>query len=45
MPPWSLRLSIGIEGLEDLRNDLAGGLERVQRVIESPSLSRAVSGC
>ena len=40
-----VRLSIGIEGLEDLRNDLAGGLERVQRVIESPSLSRAVSGC
>ncbi len=40
-----VRLSIGIEGLEDLRNDLAGGLERVARVIEAPALSRAVSGC
>jgi cystathionine gamma-synthase len=40
-----VRLSIGIEGLEDLRNDLARGLERVQRVLEAPALSRAVSGC
>ncbi len=40
-----VRLSVGIEGLEDLRNDLAGALERVQRVIATPALSRAVSGC
>jgi cystathionine gamma-synthase len=39
-----VRLSVGIEGLEDLRKDLAGGLERVQRVIDAPALSRAVSG-
>ena len=40
-----VRLSVGIEGLEDLRQDLARGLERVQRVIAAPALSRAVSGC
>jgi cystathionine gamma-synthase len=40
-----VRLSVGIEGLEDLRADLARALERVQRVIETPALSRAVSGC
>ena len=40
-----VRLSIGIEGLEDLRQDLARALERVARVIERPSLSRAASGC
>jgi len=40
-----VRLSVGIEGLEDLRNDLAAGLARVARVIEAPALSRAVSGC
>jgi hypothetical protein len=36
---------VGIEGLEDLRGDLARALERVQRVLDSPALSRAVSGC
>ncbi len=40
-----IRLSVGIEGLEDLRADLARGLERVQRVIEAPALSRAAAGC
>ena len=40
-----VRLSIGIEGLEDLRQDLARALERVGRVIARPSLSRAASGC
>jgi cystathionine gamma-synthase len=40
-----VRLSIGIEGLEDLRQDLARALERVGRVIAPPSLSRAASGC
>jgi len=40
-----VRLSIGIEGLEDLRQDLARALERVGRVIALPSLSRAASGC
>ena len=40
-----VRLSIGIEGLEDLRQDLARALERVARVIARPSLSRAASGC
>jgi cystathionine gamma-synthase len=40
-----VRLSVGIEGLEDLRRDLTGALERVQRVLEAPALSRAVSGC
>jgi cystathionine gamma-synthase len=40
-----LRLSVGIEGLEDLRADLARGLERVARVIPQPTLSRAAAGC
>jgi cystathionine gamma-synthase len=40
-----VRLSIGIEGLEDLRQDLARALERVGRVIARPCLSRAASGC
>ena len=40
-----VRLSVGIEGLEDLRRDLTCALERVQRVLEAPALSRAVSGC
>jgi cystathionine gamma-synthase len=40
-----VRLSIGIEALEDLRQDLARALERVGRVIARPSLSRAASGC
>jgi len=40
-----IRLSVGIEGLEDLRTDLARGLERLERVLESPGLSRAAAGC
>ena len=40
-----VRLSIGIEALEDLRQDLARALERVGRVIARPCLSRAASGC
>jgi cystathionine gamma-synthase len=40
-----IRLSVGIEGLEDLRADLARGLERVARVIPQPSLTRAAAGC
>ncbi|HUL19520.1 MAG TPA: cystathionine gamma-synthase [Steroidobacteraceae bacterium] len=40
-----LRLSVGIEGLEDLRADLARGLERVQRLHEAPPLSRAAQAC
>src|SRR5580692_4372997 len=40
-----IRLSVGIEGLEDLRTDLARGLERVARVIAQPTLSRAAAGC
>ena len=39
-----IRLSVGIEGLEDLRADLAHGLERVQRLSGAPQLSRAASG-
>jgi len=40
-----IRLSVGIEGLEDLRADLARGLERVARVAAAPTLTRAASGC
>jgi cystathionine gamma-synthase len=40
-----IRLSVGIEGLQDLRDDLARGLERVRRVIGEPTLSRVASGC
>jgi cystathionine gamma-synthase len=40
-----IRLSVGIEGLEDLRADLARALERVARVIAQPVLSRAAAGC
>jgi cystathionine gamma-synthase len=40
-----IRLSVGIEGLEDLRQDLACGLERVARLSAGvPTLSRA-AGC
>lgn len=31
-----IRLSVGIEALEDLRNDLAAGLERAARTLEAP---------
>ncbi len=41
-----IRLSVGIEGLEDLRADLARGLERVARVLgERPALRCAAAGC
>jgi cystathionine gamma-synthase len=30
-----IRLSVGIEGLEDLQRDLAAGLERAARTLES----------
>lgn len=36
-----IRLSVGIEALEDLQRDLAAGLERVARVLEVP---RAANG-
>ena len=36
-----LRLSVGIEALEDLRADLAAALERAQQVIERGSRKRA----
>ena len=39
-----LRLSVGIEGLEDLRADLARGLERVQRLRPLRGLSRVAAG-
>jgi cystathionine gamma-synthase len=31
-----VRLSVGIEALEDLRADLAAGLERARRAVASP---------
>jgi cystathionine gamma-synthase len=41
-----IRLSVGIEGLEDLRRDLAFGLERVRRVVGgAPLLKAAAAGC
>ena len=36
-----LRLSVGIEALEDLRADLAEGLERARRAVSSPRLKVA----
>jgi cystathionine gamma-synthase len=39
-----LRLSIGIEGLEDLRADLARGLERIGRLRPVRGLSRVAAG-
>jgi cystathionine gamma-synthase len=39
-----IRLSVGIEGLEDLRADLARGLERVQRLRPVRGLSRVAAG-
>ena len=38
-----LRLSVGIEGLEDLRADLTRALERAARVLPTPELSRALA--
>ncbi|HYL00065.1 MAG TPA: cystathionine gamma-synthase [Steroidobacteraceae bacterium] len=40
-----IRLSIGIEALEDLRADLARALERAARVLPSQPLKRAAAGC
>jgi cystathionine gamma-synthase len=40
-----LRLSVGIEALEDLRADLARALERVARLSESPGRVRAAAAC
>ncbi len=39
-----LRLSVGIEGLADLQEDLARALERASRVLESAPI-RAAAGC
>jgi cystathionine gamma-synthase len=36
-----IRLSVGIEALEDLRSDLAAGLERARRALASPRLELA----
>ncbi|HEY2275148.1 MAG TPA: cystathionine gamma-synthase [Steroidobacteraceae bacterium] len=40
-----IRLSIGIEALEDLREDLARALERAARTLASQPLKLAVAGC
>ncbi|HWW33400.1 MAG TPA: cystathionine gamma-synthase [Steroidobacteraceae bacterium] len=40
-----IRLSIGIEALEDLREDLARGLERAARVLPAPPFRAAAAGC
>jgi cystathionine gamma-synthase len=40
-----IRLSIGIEGLEDLRADLARALERAAAVLPLPALRQAAAGC
>src|SRR6266478_5861722 len=40
-----IRLSIGIEALEDLREDLRRGLARVAAVVQQPALSRAAAAC
>jgi cystathionine gamma-synthase len=39
-----IRLSVGIEGLSDLREDLARGLERASRVLAAAPI-RAAAGC
>src|SRR5215467_2143762 len=39
-----IRLSIGIEALEDLRADLGRALERVRRLAPAPALSRRAAG-
>ena len=39
-----IRLSVGIEGLEDLRSDLARALQRASAVLKAQSLSRAAAG-
>jgi cystathionine gamma-synthase len=40
-----IRLSIGIEALEDLREDLRRGLARVAAVVPQPTFSRAAAAC
>jgi cystathionine gamma-synthase len=40
-----IRLSIGIEALEDLRADLARALLRAARVLPAPSIRQAVAAC
>jgi cystathionine gamma-synthase len=40
-----IRLSVGIEALEDLREDLARALERAAQVLPQPELKCAVAAC
>ena len=40
-----IRLSIGIEAPEDLREDLRRGLARVAAVVQQPAFSRAAAAC
>jgi len=40
-----IRLSIGIEALEDLREDLARALARAARTLSAPPLRAAAAGC
>lgn len=40
-----MRLSIGIEALEDLRTDLARALVRAARVLPAPAVRQAVAAC
>jgi cystathionine gamma-synthase len=40
-----IRLSIGIEGLEDLREDLARALERAADVLAAPELRKSAAAC
>jgi len=40
-----IRLSVGIEGLEDLRADLAAALTRAARVVRHGAFRRAAGGC
>lgn len=40
-----IRLSIGIEALEDLREDLARALGRAQGVLRAPTLRQVVAAC
>jgi cystathionine gamma-synthase len=40
-----IRLSVGIEALEDLRADLARGLARAARTLPRPAFRRAVGAC
>jgi len=39
-----IRLSVGIEALEDLQRDLAAGLERAARTLETPAVPKAATG-